>query len=65
MQPLSPEEQAVLEEHLRQAATILKNHTEPEKLKDFESLEVELREQLLNQVNPTIAEVFLTPSRSQ
>jgi hypothetical protein len=58
MQPLSPEDQAALDEHLKQAARILKKYTESEKLNDFERLEVELREQLLHQVNPTIAEFF-------
>jgi hypothetical protein len=33
-------------------------YTEPEKLKDFERIEVELRTQLLTVVSPTIAEFF-------
>jgi hypothetical protein len=63
MHPLSLEDQAALDEHLKQAATILKKYTEPEKLNNFEVLEVELRDQLLSQVNPTIAGVFLTRNR--
>jgi hypothetical protein len=62
MLPMSPENKAALEQHLQQAASILKQHTEPEKLKDFESIEVELRTQLLTLVSPTGAEFFLTQS---
>lgn len=46
--------------HLHQAAKILKDHTEPDKLKDFESIEVELRTQMLTLVCHTVAEIFLT-----
>lgn len=62
MLPMSVENKAALAEHLHQAASILKQHTEPEKLKDFESIEVELRTQLLTVVSPTVAEFFLTQS---
>jgi hypothetical protein len=58
MLPISPEDKAALEQHLHQAASILKRYTEPEKLKDFESIEVELRTQLLTVVSPTVAEFF-------
>jgi hypothetical protein len=58
MLPISLEDKAVLEEHLHQAASILKQYTEPEKLKDFESIEVELRTQILTVVSPTVAEFF-------
>jgi hypothetical protein len=61
MLPILPEDKAALEQHLYQAASILKQYTEPDKLKDFESLEVELRTQMLTVVSPTIAEFFLTP----
>jgi hypothetical protein len=43
-------------------AKILKGHTEPEKLKDFESIEVELREQIQTYVSPRIGEIFLPPT---
>jgi hypothetical protein len=62
MLPLSSEEQAVLEHHLQEVAKILKGHTEPEKLKDFESIEVELREQIQTYVSPRIGEFFLPPT---
>jgi hypothetical protein len=60
MLPIAPEDKAALEQHLLQAASILKQYTEPDKLKDFESLEVELRTQILTVVSPKIAEFFLT-----
>jgi hypothetical protein len=58
MQPLSSENKAALEEYRKQAATILKQHPETEKLKDFERIEVELKTQLLNRVKLMIAEFF-------
>jgi hypothetical protein len=65
MLPISAEDKAALEHHLHQAASILKEYTEPEKLKDFESIEVELRNQLLTVVSPTVAEFFLTQSHQR
>lgn len=59
MLELTPEDQAALEQSLQQTASILKKYTEPEKLKDFESMEVELRNQMLTIVSPTLAEFFL------
>ena len=58
MKPLSPEDQAALDEHLKQAATILKNNTEADRLNDFESIEVELREQLHKKVVPSLGRSF-------
>jgi hypothetical protein len=64
MLPIPPADKAALEQHLQQAASILKQYTEPDKLKDFESLEVELRSQMLTVVSPTVAEFFLTQSQA-
>lgn len=58
MESLSPEAQAELQEHLEAAARILYAHTEPEKLKDFENIEWEVRTQILQQVAPRIGEFF-------
>ena len=58
MEHLSPEAQAQLQEHLEAAASILYAHTEAEKLKDFESIEWEVRSQILQQVAPRIGEFF-------
>jgi len=58
MEKLSPEAQTQLQEHLEAVASLLYAHTEPEKLKDFESIEWEVRTQILQQVAPRIGEFF-------
>lgn len=64
MLPMPREAKAALEEHLHQAASILKQYTESDKLEDFERLEVELRRQMLTIVSPTVAEFFLLQSQT-
>lgn len=58
MPDLSPQAQKKLDFHLKQVARILYSHTEPEKLESIESIEGEVREQLLNQVAPAIGNFF-------
>lgn len=58
MLPIPPEEKALLDHHLTESARIMRQYTEPEKQKDFESIEVEVRSQMLEIVGPTIAEFF-------
>ena len=58
MKKLSPEVEQKLQAHLIQVAQILYQHTESEKLKDFETIEWELRNQLLEKVAPQIGEFF-------
>lgn len=58
MPDLSPQTQRELDFHLKEVARILYSHTEPEKLETFESIEWEVREQLLNQVAPAIGNFF-------
>jgi hypothetical protein len=58
MQPLSPEKQQELNAHLHAAARILYDHTEAEKLQTFESIELEVRTQILDNVSPRIGEFF-------
>ena len=58
MRKLSREKQAELQAHLKAAAAILYEHTEDEKLKDFESIEWEVRQQILEHVSPQIGEFF-------
>ena len=53
MLPMSPEEKALLNYHLTESARILREYTELEKQKDFESIEVEVRKQMLEIVGPT------------
>lgn len=58
MQPLSAEAQTQLDEYLKGVARIMYEHTEPEKLKSFESIEWEVRGQMLDKVAPAIGEFF-------
>ena len=58
MLPMPPEAKALLDYHLTESARILREYTELEKQKDFESIEVEVRKQMLELVGPTIGEFF-------
>lgn len=55
---MTPEETQELQAHLKAAAAILFKHTPPEQLKDFESLEMVLRDHLLERVNPEMGNFF-------
>ena len=55
---MTPEETRELNKHLEAAASILYKNTPPEKLQDFESLELALREQLTKHVHPTFGHFF-------
>lgn len=58
MGSISVETQAELDGYLREVARIMYAHTEPEKLKSFESIEWEVRGQILDKVAPAIGEFF-------
>ena len=58
MKKLSPQAEQELKKHLTQVAEILYQHTESEKLQDFETIEWELRNQLLEKVAPQLGEFF-------
>ncbi|MBE9175961.1 hypothetical protein IQ225_12805 [Synechocystis salina LEGE 06155] len=58
MLPMPAEEKALLEQYLVESARLMRKYTEPEKLKDFESMEVEVRNQMQSVVAPTIGEFF-------
>jgi hypothetical protein len=58
MQQLSEEIQTKLDEHLEAVARIIYEHTDSEKLKSFESIEWEVRGQILDKVAPKIGEFF-------
>ena len=45
---MTPEESKVLKDHLKAAAAILLNNTPKEELKSFNSIELAVREHLLN-----------------
>jgi hypothetical protein len=52
------EEKAQLEKYLVETAKILRKYTELEKLNDFESIELEVRSQMMSVVSPKIGEFF-------
>lgn len=60
MLKMTSEDQAKLEASLNETAAILRKYTEPEKLENFESMEIELREQMLDIVGPKIGEFFFS-----
>lgn len=47
MLPMPPEQQALLEHYLTESARLMREYTESEKLNNFESREVEVRNQLM------------------
>lgn len=58
MLKMLPEVKAEMKAHLEAVARILRQHTEPEKLQDFESIEIEVRKQVQEEVTPRIGEFF-------
>jgi hypothetical protein len=60
MLPIPPEEKALLKQHLTESARILRKYTEPEKQKDFGSIEVEVRTQMLEIVGLNNGGVFFS-----
>jgi hypothetical protein len=55
---VTPKEIRELNKHLEAAAAILFKNTPSEKLQDFESLELALRDQLREHVHPTFGHFF-------
>jgi hypothetical protein len=56
---MTPEEKQKLDEHLKAISEILVNNTPKESLKDFESIELAVRDHMLSSVSPTIGSFFL------
>lgn len=56
---MTPEEQAIVNKKLTEVAEILYKNTSPEKLKTFETIELSVREHLLEKVAPEIGNFFL------
>ena len=52
------EDQTILDEHIREASRILRKYTDPEKLKDFETIEAEARKLVIEEVAPKVGEFF-------
>lgn len=60
MLKMTPSDQAQLDKSINEVAAILRKYTQPEKLENFESIEVELRQQMLEVVGPKLGEIFLS-----
>ncbi len=54
------EDQAILDEHIREASRLLRKYTDPEKLKDFETIEAEARKLVIEEVAPKVGEFFFS-----
>ena len=55
---LSDSEKEKLEEHIKAIAKILYQNTSSDKLKTFEKIETTLREEILEEIAPEIAQFF-------
>ena len=62
---MTPEEQAIVEDRLKEVAKILYKNTAPEELKTFETIELSVREHLLKTVAPQIGDFFYVPQEEQ
>ncbi|MEM9276043.1 MAG: hypothetical protein AAGA80_24250 [Cyanobacteria bacterium P01_F01_bin.143] len=56
---MTPEEQAIIQEKLQEVAQILYKNTPSERLETFETVELSLREHLLETVAPEIGNFFI------
>lgn len=55
---MTPEEQAIVQQKLKEVASILYKNTDSEQLKTFETVELSVREHLLETVAPEIGDFF-------
>ncbi len=55
---MTPQEKQELKQHLAKISEILLKNTSPDKLKDFESIELTIREHFLEEIGPEIADFF-------
>lgn len=62
---MTPEEKLKLDEHLKGISEILVNNTPKESLKDFESIELAVRDHMLSSVSPSIGSFFLKQRQEQ
>lgn len=56
---MTPEEQKVVQQKLKEVAEILDKNTPSEELKTFERIELSVREHMLETVAPTIGNFFV------
>jgi hypothetical protein len=62
---MTPQEKQKLQEHIRSISEILVKNTPSEQLKDFESIELAIRDHLVKEINPEIASFFFKQQRKQ
>lgn len=62
---MTPAEQAVVDQKLKEVAEILYNNTPDGELTTFETIELSVREHLLKTVAPRIGEFFLIQQQEQ
>jgi len=55
---MTPEEQSIVDQKLREVAEILYNNTPREELATFETIELSVRNHLLERVSPKIGDFF-------
>ena len=62
---MTPEEQTTVNQKLKEVAEILYKNTPDEELTSFESIELSVREHLLETVAPTVGEFFSIQQQEQ
>jgi hypothetical protein len=62
---MTPEEQTIVDQKLKEVAEILYNNTPDEELNTFETIELSVRDHLLKTVAPTIGEFFSIQQQEQ
>ena len=50
---MTPEEERIIEKNLEEVASILYNNASPEELKDFETVELSVRQKIIDIVAPS------------
>lgn len=62
---MTPEEQVIVQQKLREVASILYKNTPSQELETFETVELSVREHLLETVAPEIGKFFLARQEEQ
>lgn len=62
---MTPEEQAIVDQKLREVADILYSNTPERELETFETIELSVRDHLLKTVAPKIGEFFSVQQQEQ
>jgi len=62
---MTPEDKQKLKEHIRSISEILVENTPSGSLKDFESIELAIREHMLTEIGPEMANFFWKQQQGQ